>query len=146
MSLQEVDFTIFWRTLSTALSHFSEKNPGTNTLTTHSAEFKEINALFSNTRAQSAWHEWFAEYLKLISSGSEDLAEISGMMLDANPKFVLRNHLGEAAIKSAQRGDFSEVQILLKILSTPFDEHPEFQSYADTPPDWASSITISCSS
>ncbi len=146
MALQEVDFTIFWRTLSTAVSNLRERISGTNTLSTHSAQFKEINALFSNTRSQNAWHEWLAQYLKLISSSGEDLAEISGMMLLTNPKFVLRNHLGEAAIKSAERGDFSEVQILLKILSTPFDEHPEFQSYANPPPDWASSISISCSS
>ena len=67
-------------------------------------------------------------------------------MLRVNPKYVLRNHLGEAAIKSAEKGDFSEIEILLKILKSPFDEHPAYQAYAELPPEWASSISISCSS
>ena len=67
-------------------------------------------------------------------------------MLRANPKYVLRNHLGEEAIKSAEKGDFTQVEILLKILKSPFDEQTQFESYADIPPAWASSISISCSS
>jgi len=38
------------------------------------------------------------------------------------------------------------VAVLLKLLSAPFDEHPGFESYAAFPPDWASTISISCSS
>jgi uncharacterized protein YdiU (UPF0061 family) len=67
-------------------------------------------------------------------------------MLKTNPKFVLRNHLGEQAIQAAKHKDFSQVQLLLTLLESPFEEHPGFEAYADFPPSWASSIEISCSS
>jgi uncharacterized protein YdiU (UPF0061 family) len=59
---------------------------------------------------------------------------------------VLRNHLGELAIRAAKGKDFTPVAQLLKVLERPFDEHPEHAAWADFPPDWASSISISCSS
>lgn len=67
-------------------------------------------------------------------------------MLKTNPKFVLRNHLGEEAIRQAKLKDFSGVHTLLTLLRAPFDEHPGFETYAGFPPEWASSIEISCSS
>ena len=55
--------------------------------------------------------------------------------------------LGSAvAIEKAQQKDFSEVQRLQAILRRPFDEQPEFDRYADLPPDWASHLEVSCSS
>jgi uncharacterized protein YdiU (UPF0061 family) len=35
---------------------------------------------------------------------------------------------------------------LTQVLMSPFDEHPRFEHLAVFPPDWASSISISCSS
>jgi uncharacterized protein YdiU (UPF0061 family) len=67
-------------------------------------------------------------------------------MLSTNPAFVLRNHVGELAIRAAQAGDFSMVQSLQQVLSQPFVDHPAHSAWADFPPDWASSIAISCSS
>jgi uncharacterized protein YdiU (UPF0061 family) len=67
-------------------------------------------------------------------------------MLAHNPKYVLRNHLAEIAIRQAKLGDFSEVETLLTLLQSPFDEHPEREAYAELPPAWASTIEISCSS
>ena len=52
----------------------------------------------------------------------------------------------EQAIRQAKLGDFSEVNTLLALLQAPFDEHPGFEVRAGFPPDWASSIEISCSS
>ena len=67
-------------------------------------------------------------------------------MLAHNPKFVLRNHLAEIAIRKAKSGDFSEVDTLMTLLQSPFEEHPGYEAYAQLPPAWASSIEISCSS
>ena len=46
---------------------------------------------------------------------------------------------------AAEGGDFSEVQRLLKVLSTPYDE-PERADDAALPPDWAQHLEVSCSS
>ncbi len=63
-----------------------------------------------------------------------------------NPKYVLRNHLAENAIRQAKEKDFSELARLALVLSHPFDEQPEFDAYAGLPPDWASDLEVSCSS
>jgi uncharacterized protein YdiU (UPF0061 family) len=67
-----------------------------------------------------------------------------------NPKFVLRNHLAQTAIEQAQQGDFSEVQRLLKVLQSPYDEQPELGGpttrYSDFPPEGAQHLEVSCSS
>ena len=67
-------------------------------------------------------------------------------MRAANPKFVLRNHLGQEAIEKAEQKDFSGVATLLSLLESPFEDHPGHDTFAGFPPDWASTIEISCSS
>ena len=84
------------------------------------------------------------QYSERLRSTQQGLA--ADLMLRTNPKFVLRNHLGEQAIRAAKQKDFSEVDTLLRLLERPFDEHPGHERYADFPPDWAAGIEISCSS
>jgi uncharacterized protein YdiU (UPF0061 family) len=100
-----------------------------------------VRELFIDGAAFDVWAKGYAQRL----AGS-DLAQAGARMRAANPKFVLRNHLAEQAIRRAQQKDFSEVERLHLLLQTPFDEHPGFDADAGFPPDWASSIEISCSS
>ena len=121
-----VDYTIFWRRLSHAVAE---------------GQFEPVRDLFADRAAIDAWLLSYSELLAL-----EDKALTADLMLNSNPKFVLRNHLGEQAIRAAKGGDFSELATLQRLLERPFDEHPGHEAYADFPPDWASSISISCSS
>ena len=121
-----VDYTIFWRRLSHAVAE---------------GQFEPVRDLFADRAAVDAWLLSYSELLAL-----EDKALAADLMLNSNPKFVLRNHLGEQAIRAAKGGDFSELATLQRLLERPFDEHPGHEAYADFPPDWASSISISCSS
>ncbi len=121
-----VDYTIFWR----RLSHAVQQN-----------DFEPVRDLFAD---RSAFDGWLLSYSELPALENKALA--ANLMLKANPKFVLRNHLGEQAIRAAKLGDFSELQTLQRLLEHPFDEHPGHDAYAAFPPDWASSIEISCSS
>ena len=63
-----------------------------------------------------------------------------------NPKFVLRNYLAQYAIEAAHNHDYSGIEQLRQILAHPFDEQPEHEAYADLPPDWARTLSVSCSS
>ena len=55
--------------------------------------------------------------------------------------------MAETAIRKARdEQDYSEIHQLISLLSNPFDEQPERESYAEQPPAWAKSLSISCSS
>ncbi|SDN91490.1 Uncharacterized conserved protein YdiU, UPF0061 family [Rhodoferax sp. OV413] len=129
LAQEHVDFSIFWR----RLSHWVAKTPGTTP--------DAVRDMLVDRDALDAWLLQYQERLAQI-----DTALAGNLMLKTNPKLVLRNHLGEQAIRLANQKDFSGVHTLLALLETPFDEHPGYDTYADFPPDWASSIAISCSS
>ncbi|MHB8947632.1 MAG: protein adenylyltransferase SelO [Rhodoferax sp.] len=126
LAQEKVDYTIFWRRLSHASA------AANNTL---------VLDLFVDRAAAEALLLRYSERTKLIPRGLT-----AGLMLKNNPKFILRNHLGEQAIQSAKEKDFSQVNTLLMLLESPYEEHPGFEDFAGFAPDWASSIEISCSS
>ena len=130
MAADRADFTITFR----RLADFS---------TADGADNGAVRDLFLDREAFDAWARRYAERLR--REGSQD-AERAGRMRRANPRYVLRNHLAEQAIRAAGDGDFSEVQRLLKVLRRPCDEQPEHAAYADFPPEWAQQLEVSCSS
>jgi serine/tyrosine/threonine adenylyltransferase len=130
MAADRADFTITFRRLAqfgTALD----------------ADHAAVRDLFIDRNAFDAWAALYAARLRREHSVD---AERALRMNRVNPKFVLRNHLADAAIQSAQAGDFSETERLMQVLRRPFDEQPEHEAYAAFPPEWASSIEVSCSS
>ena len=126
LASNKVDYTIFWR----RLCHFT---PGSG--------HEPVRDLFFDRESFNAWALQYSERIKQSSPGLR-----AELMLKTNPKFVLRNHLGEQSIRAAKLKDFSGVDTLLAVLQSPFDEHPFHEDLAAFPPDWASSIEISCSS
>jgi uncharacterized protein YdiU (UPF0061 family) len=73
-------------------------------------------------------------------------AEAAASMRRSNPKFVLRNHLGQQAIEASSQKDFSPVWQPCSRCSEPHLKNTPADAYAGFPPDWASTIEISCSS
>lgn len=126
LAQNRVDYTIFWRRLGQSVE---DGNTG------------PVCDLFLDRPAFDSWLLLFSERLN-----QEDKGLSADLMRKTNPKFILRNHLGEQAIRLAKSKDFTGVSTLLQLLENPFDEHPGFEAYADFPPDWASTIEISCSS
>jgi serine/tyrosine/threonine adenylyltransferase len=108
-----------------------------------------LRDLFLDRAGFDAWH---ARLVQRLDGSSASLQAPWGSQARAhalarvNPKFILRNHLAQAAIERAQLGDFDEISNLLAVLEHPFDEQPEREAYAGFPPDWASSLEVSCSS
>jgi uncharacterized protein YdiU (UPF0061 family) len=126
LAANRVDYTIFWRRLSLGVAQDA---------------LAPVRDLFLD---RPAFDAWLLRYQELLTPTDQGL--VAELMLRANPKYVLRNYLGQTAIERAVAKDFSAVAQLLKVLESPFDEHPEFEDFADFPPDWASQIEISCSS
>lgn len=130
MAEDHADFTITFR----RMADFS---------TAEGASNDTLRDLFLDREAFDAWSRQYRA--RLLAEASVD-AERALRMNRSNPKYVLRNHLAEKAIRQAQAGDFGEVQRLLKVLERPFDEQPEHSADAGFPPEWAQSIEVSCSS
>lgn len=126
LAAEKTDHTIFWR----RLSHYAADS-----------QAAPVRDLFIDRTACDAWLQRYEARL-----AQEEAGAASAAMLQVNPKFVLRNHLGELAIRQARTKDFSGVTKLLALLEHPYDEHPGHEAESGFPPDWASSIEISCSS
>jgi serine/tyrosine/threonine adenylyltransferase len=128
MAADAMDFTQTFR----ALAHF--KSVGGNA---------HIAALFPDRTGFGAWASAYCA--RLQTEHSHD-GERTQRMNQVNPKYILRNHLAQAAINQAQQGDFSKVQQLLQTLQHPFDEQPDRHSDSTPPPPGAQQLEISCSS
>ena len=126
LAQDKVDYTLFWRSLSHLMA---------------GAAPETVRDMFINRPAFDTWMLQYSERTKHINRRLT-----ADLMLKTNPKYVLRNYLGEEAIAKAKLKDFSGVETLLTLLQAPFDEHPGFEAYAALPPDWAADIEISCSS
>ncbi len=125
-----VDFTIFFRNLSELeIDNFESNQP--------------IRDLFIDRESFDDWSVQYRRRLKLEQSIDSERKE---RMNKVNPKYILRNYLLQIAIEKAENGDFSEVDKLLKIMESPFEEQIENESYAKLPPDWANDLEVSCSS
>lgn len=90
--------------------------------------------------------QWFGDYVERLKMESYSDEARQHAMNQVNPKYILRNHLAQIAIEKAQDKDFSEVTKLLKILSRPFEEQPEYEPYSMAPPPNAQAVEVSCSS
>jgi uncharacterized protein YdiU (UPF0061 family) len=126
MANDRVDYTLFFR----KLCDFSEQN-------------QSLRDYFID---RDKFDFWSRSYLLRLEAQDLSAEQRQQAMLKVNPAYVLRNYMAQEAIKAAENGDFSEVELLLTILKNPFITRPEADKYAGLPPDWASEITVSCSS
>lgn len=127
---QGLDHTRFWR----HLSHWVAQG----------AQLDAAQELLEPGQDPAALQGWLERYRQRL--GTTPWAQVGRTMLERNPKYILRNHLAEEAIRRAHQGDFQEIARLLHVLQRPYDEHPDHEHYAAAAPAWAAELCISCSS
>ncbi|XP_041824064.1 protein adenylyltransferase SelO-like isoform X2 [Melanotaenia boesemani] len=131
------DFTMTFR----QLSEVSANQLG-------SMNFTQMWAL-DDLSSHKLFSDWLNMYLLRLSrqQSDRDLDRLHRMQ-SVNPRYVLRNWMAESAIRKAEMNDFSGVELLLHILSSPFvTQHTaEEAGYAARPPVWANRLKVSCSS
>ncbi|WP_295800510.1 YdiU family protein [uncultured Microbulbifer sp.] len=125
-----VDYTAFFR----ALSHYCGERPATR-----------LEALVPPGQHESLG-QWLNHYDHRLQKESRSAEERGKAMLRTNPKFILRNYLAQRVIEAAEQQDYRPLEDILFLLQNPFDEHPEFDSWAALPPDSGKHLPISCSS
>jgi uncharacterized protein YdiU (UPF0061 family) len=132
MQGSRIDWTLAFRHLADAASDDSG-SPGHG---------EKIRALFSNAAAFEAWNEQWRERL---SRDAVPALERAQAMRQVNPAFIPRNHRVEEALSAAvQRADYEPFDRLLKILSRPFDEQPEFAAFSGPAPEGQGAYRTFC--
>ena len=116
------------------------------TLTFRALSHEPVDRLRTRFAEPAAFDAWWADWQQRLANAGVGEAERKARQQAVNPKFVLRNHLAQAAIDGAERGDLSELLGLLKVLQHPFDEHAAGPRYAAPAPASAPAIEVSCSS
>jgi len=88
----------------------------------------------------------FARWLAAYRERTAGVANAEATALAHNPKYLLRNYMAQIAIERAERGDYRDIERLLRLVQAPFAEHPDAQEYFQSPPAWAAGLQLSCSS
>lgn len=114
MTRSPVDFTIFFRELSTLPEQLSALK----------------KSFYGETSQQldEQWQAWLNLWRRQLvvqnncTQNNSELAEISVKMKQTNPKYTWREWLVAPAYQQAMQGDYSLVRELQAVLSSPYDE------------------------
>jgi uncharacterized protein YdiU (UPF0061 family) len=123
MESEKLDYTNTFRNLTQALT-------------------KKITPELDSDVAKS----WIVSYQERQTKEGLSVNKKAISMNQVNPKFILRNYMAQEAINAAENNDFYMIETLISILTKPFEEHEEFQNFANRSPAWAKDLEISCSS
>ena len=102
----------------------------TNTFRALTFDTPEDTVLFGTTEF-AQWHEqWQAR----LGRQQEPKASSHQLMRNSNPALIPRNHRVEAALEAAvKHGDYSVMERLLDVLSSPYAHSPEQADYSTLP-------------
>jgi uncharacterized protein YdiU (UPF0061 family) len=141
LQLTETDMTIFFR----SLSNFSNKKSGFHLIEKAFYELED----FSDT-IKMKWINWFEKYSERLQKETTSSEERKEKMDAVNPKYVLRNYMSQMAIDEADKGNYTLINELFKLLKKPYSEQPENEKWFAKRPEWARNKVgcsmLSCSS
>jgi serine/tyrosine/threonine adenylyltransferase len=114
MAANRADFTLTFRRLCAAAAG-PEGDEG-------------VRALFADP---AAYDSWAAAWRRRHQEETTSEQERAAAMRMASPAFIPRNHRVEAALNAAvERQDFQPFEELLDVVSRPYEDRPELESYA----------------
>ncbi|MFW1676198.1 protein adenylyltransferase SelO [Pontibacter sp. JAM-7] len=132
------------------LQLFTEQAVDMNRFFRRLAEFDgseaSLTKLMELLRNPAAINDWLLRYEHRLQREDQPAAQRAEQMNKINPEFVLRNYMAQEAIRTATDGDFTLVNDLLALLRKPMQPNKQFAYYAESPPDWAGAICLTCSS
>lgn len=112
---QSVDYTLFFRHLGEAAMDAPQK----------------LRDLFVDPTQIDGW---LARWKQRLEKDGRTAAETRAAMDSVNPLYIPRNHKVEEALEAAESGEYFLINRLLVILKAPFEEKPDFVSYAEPAP------------
>ncbi len=108
MERSEVDFTIFFRELSSIPEDISA--------------LKKSFYVQTSQELDEHWQTWLTRWRALVLEQGNELAEVSAKMKQTNPKYAWREWLVAPAYQQAMDGDYTLVRELQEVFSQPYDE------------------------
>lgn len=84
--------------------------------------------------AAAEFTEWHNRWQERLRRQKESIDLSRRLMEDSNPAIIPRNHLVEAALEGAERGEYSLLEKLLGVLSRPYDHTAHKKEYCEVPP------------
>ena len=139
----ETDMTIFFRELANFKTDVSS-----NGLDIIKEAFYDRDGI--KNELTKKWNDWFSIYRQRLTKERKSDFQRTKAMNTINPKYVLRNFMAQMAIDAADKGDYSLLEELFKLLKKPYDEQPDHQKWFAKRPEWARNKVgcsmLSCSS
>lgn len=126
MEGQNVDFTQLFRALSSAVK----------------GDTSPVRALFD--APEIGFDIWLERYEARQLQEDTSAAARATAMNKVNPIYIPRNHRVEEALAAANEGDMKPFDQLLTVLSNPYVEQPNAESYAMPAPDGFGPYTTFC--
>ncbi|XP_013399695.1 selenoprotein O-like [Lingula anatina] len=100
-------------------------------------ELKDYTPERKRGEDEEAWSTWLETYSERLQKEVEEGADVAALneervktMNSHNPKFVLRNFIAQHAITQAEKGDYTEVRRVLKVLENPYSESVDLEDVA----------------
>lgn len=125
LETQNADFTRVFRSLSQAAA----------------GDATASRALFSNPAGFDIWLPlWQARFEREDAPAENRIAAMD----QANPVYIPRNHMVEAALESATKGDLAPFERLVDVLADPFTDRPGLEVFALGAPSDFGAYTTYC--
>jgi len=118
MAETPVDYTIFWRELSSLPRHVAALRPA----------FYETRGGYSkgSVAMEARWAKWLQKWHAALEREGRPPAGVSAAMRRVNPKYIPREWMMVEAYRSAtDTGDYSLVRRLHNVLEDPYGEQSE---------------------
>ena len=107
---------------------------------------KQFEVIKDDCLDRRQFESFLTQYENIRANQETD--ELDAEMANANPQYILRNHMAQKAIELAERDDFSEVNRLFELLSHPYTKQPNLEQAEDLAPlpSDVPEVMVSCSS
>jgi uncharacterized protein YdiU (UPF0061 family) len=130
LSKLSIDYTFFWRQLSEFKIQTKEG----------------LEEIVNNYGHRPELYDWIEVYAqRLLKENSSD-QQRAILMKKNNPKYILRNYIAQEVIEDVEKGDSEKLKKWIHIFESPYDEHPDDESYSRPTPSLHKNIIVSCSS
>jgi serine/tyrosine/threonine adenylyltransferase len=91
--------------------------------------------LHSSVNDPSSFQPWIDRWQARLADDGRTAESVADRMDDANPVYILRNHLVEEALDAATAGDLEPFERLLLVVTNPFEVRPDHDRYAAPAPE-----------